>query len=194
QGKQRVLNELGGGGRPRRFEYWLQTITGSPSRTLYFKHVLLPHVPWQYLPDGRIYRTHAREYVDGINHEESFGDKWLLEQGYQRHLMQVAFVDKMVGRLVERLKQVGIYDKALVIVTADNGESFLHLNHDRHIADPVTFTDIADTPLLIKRPGQTSGGYSDQHVRSFDVVPTIADMLGIRMPWKVEGRSLLRGG
>src|SRR5207248_525154 len=93
-----------------------------------------------------------------------------------------------------RLKQIGIYDKALVIVTADNGESFLHLNHDRHIADSVTFTDIADTPLLIKRPGKTSGGYSDQHVRAFDLVPTIADILGIRMPWKVEGRSLLHGG
>jgi hypothetical protein len=188
--KEGVLRNLGGGGRPARFEQWLRTIDGKVDRTLYFKHVLLPHVPWQYLPDGRIYRSHSNEYIDGINHDESFGDRWLLEQGYQRHLFQVAFVDKMVGRLLQRLKEVGIYDKALIVVTADNGESFLHKDHDRHIADAATFTDIASTPLLIKRPFQKLGGYSDEHVRTFDVVPSIADVVGVDMPWQVTGRSI----
>jgi hypothetical protein len=193
-GRDKILNELGGGGRPARFDDWLRTIDGKVDRTLYFKHVLLPHVPWQYLPDGRMYRTHAQEYIPGINQEPSFGDKWLLQQGYQRHIMQVALVDRMIGQLVARLKQVGIYDKALIVITADNGESFLHANHDRHIADATTFTDIASTPLLIKLPGQQEGGYDDRHVTTFDVVPTIAAAAGIRMPWKVDGRSILEHG
>jgi len=191
-GKQQVLNELGGGGRPARFERWLQTIDGKVDRTLYFKHVLLPHVPWQYLPDGRIYRKHANEYIPDINGVQSFGDRWLLQQGYQRHLFQAAFVDKMLGRLVARLKQAGIYDKALIVVTADNGESFLHMNHDRHVADAVTFTDIASTPLLIKRPNEQAGGYDDRHVRTFDIVPTIADAVGIEVPWPIVGRSIFK--
>jgi hypothetical protein len=193
-GRDKILNELGGGGRPARYEQWLQTIDGKVDRTLYFKHVLLPHVPWQYLPDGQMYRKHAQEYIPGINQEPSFGDKWLLEQGYQRHMMQVALVDKMVGRLVARLKQVGIYDKALVVITADNGESFLHANHDRHIADAVTYSDIASTPLLIKLPNQKQGGYDNRHVRTFDIVPTIAAAAGLRMPWKVDGQSILTHG
>src|SRR4051812_36712307 len=49
-GRDKILNELGGGGRPARYEQWLRTIDGKVDRTLYFKHVLLPHVPWQYLP------------------------------------------------------------------------------------------------------------------------------------------------
>jgi hypothetical protein len=193
-GRDKILNELGGGGRPARFEQWLRSIDGKQDRTLYFKHVLLPHVPWQYLPDGRMYRKHAQEYIPGINQVPSFQDKWLLEQGYQRHVMQAAFSDRMVGQLVARLKQVGIYDKALIVITADNGESFLHPNHDRHIADKVTFTDIASTPLLIKLPNQTKGGYDDRHVRSFDVVPTMAAAAGVSMPWKTIGKSILHSG
>jgi Sulfatase len=193
-GRDKILNELGGGGRPARYEQWLRTIDAKADRTLYFKHVLLPHVPWQYLPDGQMYRTHAQEYIPGINQEPSFGDKWLLQQGYQRHVMQVGLVDRMVGQLVARLKQVGIYDKALIVITADNGESFLHPNHDRHIADATTYTDIASTPLLIKLPGKHDGGYDDRHVRTFDVVPTIADAAGLRMPWKVDGQSVLQHG
>jgi hypothetical protein len=103
-----------------------------------------------------------------------------------------AFSDRLVGRLVERLKKVGIYDKALIVITADNGESFLHANHDRHIADAVTYTDIASTPLLIKLPNGHAGGYDDRHVRTFDVVPTIAGAAGLDMPWKVLGRSILK--
>jgi Sulfatase len=192
--KSTILRELGGGGRPARFDKWVQAIDGKVDRTLYFKHVLLPHVPWQYLPSGQTYRTHAREYIPGINGPPSFGDDWLLQQGYQRHVMQVGLVDKMIGQLVERLKQVGVYDKALIVITADNGESFLHANHDRHVADATTFTDIASTPLLIKLPNSHKGGYEDRHVRTFDIVPTVADAAGITMPWKVDGQSVLEHG
>jgi hypothetical protein len=191
-GRDMILQELGGGGRPARYASWLRSIDGKVDRTLYFKHVLLPHVPWQYLPDGRMYRAHAKEYIEGVTQAPSFGDKWLLQQGYQRHLMQVAFTDEMVGQLIARLKQTGIYDKALIVITADNGESFLHANHDRHVADAVTYSDIASTPLFIKLPGQKKGGYSDRHVRTFDVVPTMADAAGLAMPWKILGRSILK--
>jgi hypothetical protein len=190
-GAQTVLGELGGGARPARFEQWVAQIDGRP-KTLYFKHVLLPHVPWQYLPDGRVYRQSA-DYVPALNSPESFGDPWLLIQAYQRHLLQAGFADRLLGRLVARLKQTGLYDRALIVVTADNGESFLHAGHDPHVADPETFTDIADTPLLVKLPGSRTGGYDDRHVRTVDILPTIADVLGVRLPWPVAGRSILHG-
>jgi hypothetical protein len=193
-GKSTILHELGSGGRPASFARWLQTVDGRVDRSLYFKHVLLPHVPWQYLPSGQSYRKHAQEYIPGINQAPSFGDPWLLQQGYQRHLMQVGLADRMIGQLVARLKQVGLYDKALIVITADNGESFLHPDHDRHVADDVTFTDIASTPLLIKLPNSHSGGYDDRHVRTFDVVPTIAEAAGVKVPWKILGRSVLEHG
>ena len=78
----------------------------------------------------------------------------------------------------------------MIVVTADNGESFLHRDANRHLATPRTVEDIADTPLFIKRPFQHAGRISDRHVRTEDILPTIADVLGIRMPWRVDGASV----
>ncbi len=191
-GRNAVLHNLGGGGRPARFADWLETIDASREPTLYFKHLLLPHVPWEYLPDGRRYSTDPYGNVHGATDEQSFGDRWLLEQAYQRHLLQAGYTDSLLGALLERLHAEGIYERALVIVTADNGESFLKLGHDRHTADSATAADIASTPLLIKLPGQRHGDYSDLHVRTIDLLPTIADALHIDLPWRVDGRSFLR--
>ena len=47
-------------------------------------------------------------------------------------------------------------------------------------------------PLFIKLPGQRRGRIISRPVRTIDLLPTIADVLGIRIPWHVDGRSLLR--
>jgi hypothetical protein len=191
-GRNAVLHNLGGGGRPARFADWLESIDSSARPTLYFKHLLLPHVPWEYLPDGRRYSTDPHGNVHGSNGERSFGDRWLLEQAYQRHLLQAGYTDALLGALLDRLRDKGIYDRALVVITADNGESFLKRGHNRHVADAATAADIASTPLLIKLPGQKRGRYSDLHVRTIDLLPTIADALDVRVPWPISGRSFLR--
>ena len=191
-GRNAVLHNLGGGGRPARFADWLQSIDSSREPTLYFKHLLLPHVPWEYLPDGTRYSTDPNGNIHHSSDERSFGDRWLLEQAYQRHLLQAGYTDTLLGALLDRLHDKGIYDRAMVVITADNGESFLKRGHDRHIADAATAADIASTPLLIKLPGQRRGRYSDLHVRTIDLLPTIADALDIRIPWPIAGRSFLR--
>jgi Sulfatase len=192
RGKNTVLHNLGGGGRPERFAEWVASIDSSREPTLYFKHLLLPHVPWEYLPDGRRYSTDPFGNVHGASDEHSFSDPWLLEQGYQRHLLQAEYTDTLLGALLDRLHETGIYDRALIVVTADNGESFLKRGHNRHIADSATAADIASTPLFIKLPGQRRGRYSDVHVRSVDLLPTLADALDVRIPWPISGRSFLR--
>jgi hypothetical protein len=190
-GRNAVLHNLGGGGRPARFADWLESIDSSTKPTLYFKHLLLPHVPWEYLPDGRSYSTDPHGNVHGATGDRSFSDRWLLEQAYQRHLLQARYTDRLLGALLDRLRDMGIYDRALVVITADNGESFLKAGHNRHIADAATAGDIASTPLLIKLVGQRRGRYSDLHVRTIDLLPTIADALDIRIPWPIDGRSFL---
>jgi hypothetical protein len=192
RGRNAVLHNLGGGGRPTRFADWLKSIDSSRRPTLYFKHLLLPHVPWEYLPDGRRYSTDPHGNVHDSTDERSFGDRWLLEQAYQRHLLQARYSDALLGVLLDRLRGKGIYDRALVVITADNGESFLKRGHNRHIADAATAADIASTPLLIKLPEQQRGHYSDLHVRTIDLLPTIADALEVRLPWPISGRSFLR--
>ena len=187
-GHQDVLHELSGG-RPARFENFVRSIDRTARPTLYYKHSLLPHVPFQYFPDGHRYRTQPHEVIPGLVDAPSWGNDYLVQQAYQRHLLQAGFADRLLGTLLHRLHEKRLYDRALIVVTADNGESFLH-HASRHLATPETVEDIADTPLFIKRPFEHSGRISDRHVRTEDILPTIADVLGIRMPWRVDGVSV----
>ena len=47
-------------------------------------------------------------------------DPLLPLQGLQRHMLQVGYVDRLVGRLIERLRAAGLYDRALIVLTADH--------------------------------------------------------------------------
>jgi sulfatase-like protein len=188
-GREEVLHELGGG-RPARFENFVRSIDRTARPTLYYKHSLLPHVPFQYFPDGHRYRTQPHDVIPGLIDEPSWRNEYLLQEAYQRHLLQAGFADRLLGTLVRRLREKNLYDRALIVVTADNGESFLHRGANRHLATPATVEDIADTPLFIKRPFEHSGRVSNRHVRTEDILPTIADVLGIRMPWRVDGESV----
>ena len=52
--------------------------------------------------------------------------------------------------------------------------------------------DIANVPLFVKYPNQDDGGTADSRAaRTVDILPTIADVLGVHMPWRVHGTSLL---
>jgi hypothetical protein len=177
-----VLALLGSGGRPARFEDWVRSIHPSARPALNFKHVLLPHVPWQYLPDGRRYSPADPDQRAATK------EPFLVRQDYQRHLLQLGFTDRLIGRLVARLRETGLWDRALVVVTADHGVSFRVGRYDRRAVTPENVADIAPVPLFIKAPGQRSGRVSTRPVQTIDILPTMAADLGVRLPWKVDGR------
>jgi hypothetical protein len=88
---------------------------------------------------------------------------------------------------------VGLYDKSLVIVVADHGISFRHLDLSRKVVPghAANVPAIAFPPLFVKYPDEHEGRIVDRHVETIDIVPTIADAVGVRIPWKVDGHSLL---
>ena len=159
--------------------------------TLYVLHLMLPHSPWRLLPSGREYGNASA--IDGIydtaaNRWEGSG--WLINQALQRHLLQVGYTDRLVGTLIRRLERNGVYDRALVILTADHGVSF-RPGGSRRQATSENIADVAAVPLFIKYPGQRKAGVVDQgDAKTIDILPTIADVLGVRLPWPVDGRSL----
>ena len=165
---------------------------GNGPPTLYFLHELLPHTPWLYFPDGRA-RAVTSTNAPGRNGELWFNNQ-LAVQAWQRHLLQVGYTDKLLGRFITRLHKVGLWDKALVIVTPDHGISFRGGDLRRR----PTHTNLAElgfTPLFVKYPGEEAGRVVDsRHVTTLDILPTIADVLGIRIPWHVDGSSALSGG
>jgi hypothetical protein len=158
---------------------------GRPS--LNVLHVVLPHYPWHYLPDGQRYPTVAAD----LNSEATLPEQpWLVDQRYQRHVLQTQYADQALGRVVRRLKATGLWDRSLVAVVADHGLSIRPGQPPREHPTPDNFQDVMSVPLLLKAPGQRQAKVSRQFVRTLDVAPTIAQVLGVRLPWKVDGRSL----
>jgi Sulfatase len=180
-------------GRVERLEVTIAGLGRPGPPTFSFHHALLPHMPWSYLPSGRSYRGDEEDpFTKGVSSPRGFDDPFLTEQNRQRHLLQVGLVDREVGRLLDRLEATGRLDRALVMVTADHGMSFDLGVRDRRAVSERNVDEIAPVPLFVKRPGQRHGQKSRAWVRTVDVVPTIAALLHLRLPWRVAGRSVFR--
>lgn len=187
QTQRSILHKLAVG-RPQRFSRWLASVRPSARPTFYFKHVLFPHAPWRYLPSGRSYSDGPTAKLFSWRFQHF--NRWLVNQRYQQHLLQVAYTDRLLGKLLASLRSTRLYDRALVVVTADNGESFGRLGNGHEIA-PQNAAEIGLTPLFVKLPGQRRGETVGRHVRTIDVLPTIARVAHVRPDWRVEGRSVV---
>lgn len=151
---------------------------------LLFLHTSIPHIPWHFTPDGKRYETGVA--MPGVIDGAWVAPQWLADQNFQRHLMQTEYADRLLGRLVRRLRDAGLYDRALMVAVADHGASF-RAGERRRQPTPTNVHDVANVPLLIKLPGQRDGKIVDTAVRTIDVLPTIASELGLRLREPVDG-------
>jgi hypothetical protein len=185
-------------GQDRRgqFEHFLDCLDDSPQPALFFNHVLLPHVPWCYLPSGRRYLPESDQWeLLNFDTHSDILDFWgtddlYVVQSQQRQILQLEYTDRLVGKLLDRLRETGLFDKCLLIVTADHGISF-RTGGARRSPTHDNLADIMAVPLFVKLPGQKAGTVSDRNVESIDILPTIADVLGIELNLPVDGHSML---
>ncbi|WP_406044341.1 sulfatase-like hydrolase/transferase [Micromonospora sp. NBC_00898] len=167
--------------QPARFTSFLAGLRPSSRPTLHFLHLLMPHSPWVYLPSGAHYAAPEDLPNDGAG--------WV-DLARQRHLAQLGYTDRLIGETLRTLRATGLYDKALVLVTADHGVSFRKdwqgrgMDAIEHAADQVAWV-----PMFVKEPGQRAGRVDDRNWEHVDLLPTIADETHIRIPWRMDGRS-----
>ena len=159
---------------------------------LRFGHFLYPHHPWVLTADGQ--RTGVTWSAGSEGNGWSL-DSWLVGQGYQRHILQAQYADTILGQVMGRMKQEGIYDEALLVVVADHGIAIRPgIDHQRIITSD-TVGAIAAVPMFVKFPSQFSavaaGTIDDIRAETVDLLPTVADVAGIRVPWELDGFSLL---
>ncbi len=167
---------------------FLSSIDAGDRPPLIVAHTLLPHSPFQFLPDGRYYN---RKRAIPSNPDGTWrDDSEVIAHSYRRHLLQLVAVDHQLGRLLDRLEELDLFDAAAVVVTADHGISFKPGLHRRQYR-PGNEADLMFAPLFIKAPGQTSGAIDDRFVQSLDIMPTLASALGIELPWECAGVDLL---
>jgi len=170
--------------RPQQFLRFLQAIKPSDRPQLNFIHILLPHVPWCYLPNGACYTV-------GNASGEAIGllnlDDWSVVQAYQRHMAQLRYTDHLLGQMLAQLRAANLWEDSLVIVTADHGASFWP-GASRRDADATPHPeDILSVPMWIKLPGQTRGKRHARNVETIDILPTIAQVIGRPLLGKIDG-------
>lgn len=100
----------------------------------------------------------------------------------------LAEVDAQVGRVIDALRASGDYERTLIIVTADHGE---HLGDHGLLGKDGWFPSAFHIPLLVRLPGAGQGRRVDAWTESTDVLPTIAEALGMPVPNQCTGASLM---
>ncbi len=151
-----------------------------------YKHLLLPHAPLTYQAEGARYFTPLRNR--GYRVSDNIPGHYQVM--IQRHHQQLQYVDRLLGELMDKLKETGRWDDTLLLVTADHGHAYRPGEHGRRIRSS-NLGDIVNVPLFIKRPGQSEGRIDDYPASIMDIAPTIADVIGEPLGWDTDGVSLL---
>lgn len=178
--------------RPRlgNFERFLGSLYGGGRPVFSFMHAFPPHSPWIRFPSGMRYRNMHRHIVRDVQPDQWVEEEWPVRLTRARHLLQVQYADRLVGDLIQRLEDTGLYDEALLIVTSDHGISFIPGEPLRAFTEK-NLHQVVSVPLFVKAPGQRDGVVDDGNVSAPDLLPTIADILGFEVPWETDGASAL---
>ena len=101
----------------------------------------------------------------------------------------ISCIDSQLGRLLETLDSMGLFDNTIIILTSDHGEAFLERGEKDHL--PVFATqEIIQVPLLIRLPqGRPILAPVDRPFSLMDLLPTVLDMAGLECPPSFRGRS-----
>ncbi len=142
---------------------------------------------------------HSCTEVSGFT--DKLPDRWLWGVGHIRTLEDakahldgydtgIHYADHFVGKLVQDLKDLGIYDETAIIISADHGENQGELNvwGDHQLADNITNR----VPLVVRWPGVTDtqeGTVNDRMQYNLDLAATLADLTGQEKPESWQGES-----
>ena len=145
---------------------WIEKHTAEPF--FFFFHIYEPHLPYD---PPEPFRS-----LYGVSYDA-----------------EVATSDAIVGAFLEDLKRLGVYDRALVIVTGDHGEGLGDHGEEQH--GVLLYREALHVPLLVKLPGGFGAGRRvAAPVQLSDLFPTVTATLGLATPKEVSGVSLLSLG
>lgn len=175
----------------------LSSITSGEGPTVHFMHLLLPHMSYRFLPSGQAYEGQAAVLGGGDPLGAEIvrsSDPVAARIAEQRLILQAQYADRVVGQVMARLRETGLYDDAVIAVLADHGVGFVPGEPTRAMpegpAGEPLYPDILYVPMILKGPGLTAGEVSDTNAEIIDVLPTIAEMVGLDLPWDVDGIPL----
>lgn len=183
------------GGEPASVKRFIESLENRNEPAFYYLHSLLPHFPFQYDAHGELHEAKLN-VMSGIFRWVTGENRWRSETianlAYQAHLIQLRFTDQLLGHVLDRLNEAGLFEQSIIIVTADHGTTFYWDRDNLESAElkRIQASDTMYVPLFIKIPGQEQGVVSDRLVETIDILPTIASVLELEIPWDPDGVSV----
>jgi arylsulfatase A-like enzyme len=110
-----------------------------------------------------------------------------------RYDNSVRYADEGVGALLRGLRERGVLNDTIVVITADHGETLTERDPVWFTHDPFLFDETLRVPLVIQFPGgRFANVREDALARGIDVLPTVLSAAGLDVPDSLQGRDLAR--
>jgi arylsulfatase A-like enzyme/Flp pilus assembly protein TadD len=147
----------------QRAEKWL---TAHPAaKHFVWVHLYDPHDPYE--PPPPYSRTYKSHLYDG----------------------EIAYADSALANFIQYIKNRGWYENAIIVIVGDHGEGLGEHGENTH--GIFLYDSTTHVPLILKLPGDAGAGkVIGQQVRTTDILPTVLDLLDIRVANKFDGASL----
>jgi arylsulfatase A-like enzyme len=110
------------------------------------------------------------------------------ERFVERYDGEIRYMDRHFGRVLDRLRELGLYDVSWIVVTGDHGEMLGE--HEIHGHGGSLWEEEVRVPLIVKPPAdRLAPGRSRAMVRLVDVLPLVLEGLGLAVPPQVQGSA-----
>ncbi len=152
--------------------------TAADSRpTFYFVQYMDPHDPYFAHP-------YNGEALNLVETPDPGPDR--VEEVSQLYDGEVSFLDSRLETVFQRMRELGIYDNTLIILTADHGEELY--DHRGWFHGSTLYQELIQVPLIIKLPGnRLAGNEVEQLTRQVDIAATILGQVDLLPPAAFQG-------
>ena len=152
------------------------------------------HEPWLSKYDPEPYNGPWEKIITGKSVEDASSGKMKITQRDKTRAIafydaNVSYQDELVGKFLQQLKDWGIADETMIVFTADHGEEMWEEGRQSHGA--TMRETLVHVPLIVYYPPLFPGGKVVEGVDTLDVIPTILDAMGQKIPESLQGESFL---
>ena len=174
-------------------EAWIRAHAREPF--FLWLHVLDPHWPyeppaeWLDDPEAQPRRWGEPEMVTDVQAGNTKPGQAERERVAELYAGEVRYVDAELARVLATLRELGLYERALIVFASDHGEEFWEHGHYEH--GHTLYDEVLRVPLFFKLPGAGPHATLDAAVSTAALAPTVLDTLGLAYdPARLSARSL----